>query len=158
MSKGSYGPIGERVRYPAACCGEYSLDAVAIIGGIQIQGRASVGGNLCNASPSADTTPILIAYRASCIINGPEGERRVAVEDFCTGPGTSVLQDGEVLVAIELPAPAENSGAHYLRFIPRNEMDIAVVGVGTAVELNEEKTVFEVMSYTSCKSENSVAS
>ncbi len=119
------------------------IDAVAIIGGIQIQGRASVGGNICNASPSADTTPILIAYRASCIVSGPSGERRVAAEDFCTGPGKSVLENGEVLVAIDMPAPAQNSGAHYLRFIPRNEMDIAVVGVGSSVELNADKTVFE---------------
>jgi carbon-monoxide dehydrogenase medium subunit len=118
------------------------IDATAIIGGIQIQGRASIGGNLCNASPSADTTPILIAYGATCTIAGPFGERTVAVEDFCTAPGSTVLRDGEFLVAIDLPVPPENDGAHYQRFIPRNEMDIAVVGVGAAVVLDANKSRF----------------
>ncbi|MBT3346767.1 MAG: xanthine dehydrogenase family protein subunit M [Gemmatimonadetes bacterium] len=110
-------------------------DAAMIIGGIQIQGRATLGGNLCNASPSADSIPALIAYGAEAEIIGPEGKRKLAVEDFCTGPGANALQPGEILVALRLPMPKANSGAHYLRFIPRNEMDIAVVGAGAAVEL-----------------------
>lgn len=111
------------------------IDTAMIIGGIQIQGRATLGGNLCNASPSADSIPSLIAYGATAEIQGPEGKRKVLVEDFCTAPGRSVLQPGEILVCIQIPQNKNNSGAHYLRFIPRNEMDIAVVGVGAYVEL-----------------------
>lgn len=110
-------------------------DATMIIGGIQIQGRATLGGNLCNASPSADSIPALIAYGAEAEIIGPEGKRKLPVEEFCTGPGSNVLQPGEMLVALRIPVPKGTSGAHYLRFIPRNEMDIAVVGAGAFVEL-----------------------
>lgn len=133
-----------RVNDHREICSVYAglIDATAIIGGIQIQGRASIGGNLCNASPSADTTPILIAYSATCNIAGPLGERTVPVEDFCTAPGSTVLQEGEFLVSMHLPTPAANGGAHYQRFIPRNEMDIAVVGVGAAVELDADKNQF----------------
>jgi carbon-monoxide dehydrogenase medium subunit len=116
------------------------IDAVAMIGGIQIQGRASVGGNLCNASPAADTIPPLIAYEGVCVIAGPNGTRELPVEKFCTGPGKTVLGKGEFLVAVRLPRPKKHSGAHYLRFIPRNEMDIAVAGSGVAVTLDDSKT------------------
>ncbi|MBM3278960.1 MAG: xanthine dehydrogenase family protein subunit M [Candidatus Handelsmanbacteria bacterium] len=119
------------------------VDAVAIIGGIQIQGRASLGGNLCNASPSGDSIPALMAYGAVAEITGPEGAREVAVADFCTGPGRSALRPGELLVALRLPTPARNTGAHYLRFIPRNEMDIAVVGAGAFVELGNRGKEFK---------------
>jgi CO/xanthine dehydrogenase FAD-binding subunit len=116
------------------------IDAVELVGGIQIQSRASLGGNLCNASPAADTIPALIALQAVCEIIGPNGNREVPVEQFCTGPGRNSLQPGELLVAFRMPPPAANSGAHYQRFIPRNEMDIAVVGVGAAVTLDDAKT------------------
>jgi carbon-monoxide dehydrogenase medium subunit len=112
------------------------VDCTSIIGGIQIQGRASVGGNLCNAAPSADSIPALIAYGATANIAGPNGTRSVPVEDVCTGPGQSILAANELLVSISVPAPAANSGARYIRFIPRNEMDIAVVGAGVSVELD----------------------
>ncbi len=112
------------------------IDAASLIGSIQIQGRASIGGNLCNAAPSGDTIPPLITLGGEAHINGPGGWRTVAAEDFCTGPGRSVLEAGELLVAIQLPAPAANSGTAYLRFIPRNEMDIAVAGVSSTVVLD----------------------
>ncbi|HET6386532.1 MAG TPA: xanthine dehydrogenase family protein subunit M [Armatimonadota bacterium] len=119
-------------RYPGL------LDGAGIVGGVQIQGRASVGGNLCNASPAADSIPALIVLGAMCVIAGPEGERTIAVEHFCTGPGKNALQRGEILVALRLPPPEPNSGVRYLRFTPRNEMDIAVVGAGAAVTLEDD--------------------
>ena len=116
-------------RYPGL------IDSTSIIGGIQIQGRATFGGNLCNASPSADSTPSLIAHSAVCNIIGPDGKRSIPVEEFCVAPGKSALKTGELLVSIQVPANKKNQGGHYQRFIPRNEMDIAVVGVGAWVEL-----------------------
>jgi carbon-monoxide dehydrogenase medium subunit len=118
------------------------MDSAHIIGGTQIQGRASIGGNLCNASPAADSIPTLIAYNATCIIAGPNGTRELPVADFCVGPGRNALQNGEFLVALKLPPVKANSGAAYLRFIPRNEMDIAVVGAGAYVELDESRNNF----------------
>ncbi len=113
------------------------VDSASLIGSIQIQGRASFGGNLCNSAPSADAIPPMIALKGMAIIAGPNGSRQVAVEHFCTAPGRNVLEPDEILVAIKFPPPDANSGANYLRFIPRNEMDIAVAGVGSAVELDE---------------------
>jgi CO/xanthine dehydrogenase FAD-binding subunit len=115
------------------------IDGVSLVGGVQIQNRASLGGNLCNASPAADTIPALIAHEAICVIAGPEGKREVPVEKFCTGPGRTVLTRGEMLVSVRLPVPRQPFGAAYLRFIPRNEMDIAVVGVGASVVLDAKK-------------------
>ncbi len=114
------------------------VDAFSLVGGTQIQGRASVGGNLCNSSPAADTIPALMAHSAVAVIAGPGGTREVAVEDFCTGPGRNVLQNGEFLVSLTVPAPPAGFGACYLRFIPRNEMDIAVVGAGSSVVLSAD--------------------
>ena len=114
------------------------VDCASLIGSIQIQGRASLGGNLCNSAPSADAIPAMIALGAVANIAGPNGStRQVAVEDFCTGPGRNVLEPGEILVSVTMPAPQPHSGANYLRFIPRNEMDIAVAGVGSSVILDE---------------------
>jgi xanthine dehydrogenase FAD-binding subunit len=113
-------------------------DAARIIGGWQIQSRASVGGNLCNSSPAADTIPALIALDATTVIAGPGGERRVKVEEFCTAPGRNVLQPGELLVSLLLPPQAARSGSAYERFIPRNEMDIAVVGASAWIELEAD--------------------
>jgi CO/xanthine dehydrogenase FAD-binding subunit len=121
------------------------VDAISLVGGVQIQNRASIGGNLCNASPAADTIPALIVHEGRCLINGPAGKRSIAAEQFCTGPGTTILQAGEFLEAIEVPPPKDHFGAHYLRFIPRNEMDIAVVGVGVSVTLNENHSHFKTV-------------
>ena len=112
-------------------------DSSRIIGGWQIQSRASVGGNLCNASPAADCIPALIALNATAHITGPDGERQVAVEDFCISPGTNILDDGEFLISLHIPAQSANMASAYERFIPRNEMDIAVVGVGSWVSLDD---------------------
>ncbi len=113
------------------------VDAASLIGGIQIQGRASIGGNLCNATPSADTIPALIAMGATANVTGPNGCRQVAVEDFCTGPSKTVLASDELLVSISIPAAKANQGVRYIRFIPRNEMDIAVAGAGVSVEIED---------------------
>jgi carbon-monoxide dehydrogenase medium subunit len=120
-------------------CARYSAlaDSTRIIGGTQVQSRASVGGNLCNSGPAADSTPSLIALEAVAVITGPDGQREVPVENFCTGPGRNVLQTGEFLVGLKFPARPAHSGSHYRRFIPRNEMDIAVVGVAASVVLDD---------------------
>lgn len=112
-------------------------DSCHIIGGIQIQSRASIGGNLCNSGPAADSTPSMIALGGICVIAGPDGTREVPVESFCTGPGKNVLKPGELLVEVRFPKRPAHSGSHYRRMIPRNEMDIAVVGVGASVVLDD---------------------
>jgi len=112
------------------------IDSASLIGGIQIQSRASLGGNLCNSSPAADSIPTLIALGAVCTIAGPEGRRTLPVEEFCIGPGRNALQSGELLVSFHFPPPLPRSGARFLRFIPRNEMDIAVANAAVSLSLN----------------------
>ncbi|MCZ6544109.1 MAG: xanthine dehydrogenase family protein subunit M [Chloroflexi bacterium] len=112
------------------------VDSASLIGGTAIQGRASFGGNLCNSGPAADSIPTQIVLQGSALIAGPNGRREVAVEDFCTGPGSNVLERGELLVAIRFPAPQPNSGAAFERFIPRNEMDIAVVNAACSLQID----------------------
>ena len=124
-------------RYPAL------VDCTELIGSIQIQNRGSMGGNFCNASPAADTPPSVIVQGGVCCIVGPGGEREVAAEDFFLGPGQNALQAGELLIAIRIPTPVANSGAFFLRFIPRNEMDIAVANAAAAVVLDEDKATIQ---------------
>lgn len=113
-------------------------EALGLIGSSQVQGRCSAGGNLCNASPAADSVPALIANRGVCHITGPTGNRTVAAEDFTTGPGAHCLGPGEILVTLELPAPPPRTADAYLRLIPRTEMDIAVAGAGVSITLDED--------------------
>ena len=116
------------------------IEAMDLVGSTQVQGRASLGGNLCNASPAADSVPAMIAAGAVCTVAGPNGRRDVPVEDICTGPGETSLAKGEIVVTINLPKRAPRSGDAYLRFIPRTEMDIAVVGAGVCLTLDEGGT------------------
>lgn len=111
------------------------VEAANLIGSDQIQGRCTVVGNLCNASPAADSVPALVAAGAKVAIVGPKGRRSVAVEKFTTGPGKTCLTAGEVVESITLPARAAKSGDAYLRFTPRTEMDIAVVSCGINLTL-----------------------
>ena len=141
----------EGFRVGAAVCGaeigEHSglgahwpglVEATELIGSTQIQGRASLGGNLCNASPAADTVPALIAAGATCSVIGPEGRRDIPVEDIVEAPGRTSLAPAEIVAHFRLPLRPHRSGDAYLRLIPRTEMDIAVVGAGVALTLGED--------------------
>ena len=112
------------------------VEAANLIGSTQIQGRATLAGNLCNASPAADSVPALIAARATCVVAGANGRREVPVESIVTGPGRTSLGRDEFIVAFHLPKRPPRSGDAYLRFIPRTEMDIAVVGAAVSVTLD----------------------
>lgn len=112
------------------------VEAIGLLGSTQIQGRASVGGNLCNGSPAADTTCALIVNRARAVVAGPNGERTIDVEHFVTGPGRTVLEPAELLVALLVPGPAPRTADAYLRLIPRSEMDIAAAGTAVSVTLD----------------------
>ena len=113
-------------------------DAVKLIGSVQVKGRASVGGNVCNASPAADSVPALIAAGARASVLGPAGRREIAVEDIAAGPGKTTLAKGEIVTSFLLPKRVARSGDAYLRFTPRTEMDIAVVGVGLNLSLDDK--------------------
>ena len=119
------------------------IESADLIGSTQIQGRATIGGNLCNSSPAGDTIPALIANGAKCHIVGSNGERDVPVEDFLTGVGTNCMTADEFLLGLRIPAPKGNTGDAYLRFIPRTEMDIAVAGAGVRVTLDDSGTCTE---------------
>lgn len=116
------------------------VEAANLIGSTQVQGRASLGGNLCNASPAADSVPALIAAGAICVIAGPNGQREASVETIQSGPGKTTLGKDEVLMAFKLPKRPAHSGDAYLRLIPRTEMDIAVVGAAVSVTLDASGT------------------
>ena len=128
----------ELIEHAAFCAAWPGVaDAVKLIGSVQVKGRATLGGNLCNASPAADSVPALIAADAVAKIAGPGGTREERVENFAVGPGRTCLAPGEILAWFRFPARAPRSGDAYLRFTPRTEMDIAVVGVGVNLALDE---------------------
>ncbi len=114
------------------------IDAVKLIGSVQVKGRATVGGNLCNASPAADSVPAMIAAGAVARIVGPAGSRELPVEDVATAPGKTSLAEGEIITSFLLPRRPPRSGDAYLRFTPRTEMDIAVVGAGVNLTLDDK--------------------
>jgi CO/xanthine dehydrogenase FAD-binding subunit len=120
------------------------VEAVDLIGSAQIQGRASVGGNLCNASPAGDTIPALIAARGICVIaradDGVVKTREMPVESFVIGVRRNALEPGEILLGLRFPTPPARTADAYLRFIPRTEMDIAVASVGVSVTLDRDGT------------------
>ena len=117
------------------------VEAANLIGSTQIQGRATLGGNLCNGSPAADSVPALMAAAAVATVAGPRGRRDVPVEDVMIGPRKLSLQKGELIVSFFLPPRAKGSGDAYLRFIPRTEMDIAVVGAGVSLTIDGSGTI-----------------
>ncbi|MEX0349212.1 MAG: xanthine dehydrogenase family protein subunit M [Paracoccaceae bacterium] len=117
------------------------VEAMDLIGSTQVQGRATLTGNLCNGSPAADSVPAMIAAGVTLTVTGPDGDRVVAVEDIPTGPGRTSLAKGEVISAVNIPPRGDNAGDAYLRFIPRTEMDIAVVGCGVSLRLEGDKII-----------------
>jgi carbon-monoxide dehydrogenase medium subunit len=146
-TKGSF-KIGAAT--PAAVIGEHKklrkawpgvVEAINLIGSTQVQGRASAGGNLCNASPAADSVPALVAAGAIVTVQGPTGRRQVPVEKFAAGPGKTTLKPGEIVVSLTLPARPRGSSDAYLRLIPRTEMDIAVVGCGVSLTMKGDTCV-----------------
>jgi carbon-monoxide dehydrogenase medium subunit len=126
--------IGEHAALAAAYPGV--VEAANLIGSTQVQGRASLAGNLCNGSPAADSVPALIAAGATCVVVGPNGSRTIPVETVVVGPGRTSLTRDQFITEFHLPKPAPHSADAYLRFIPRTEMDIAVVGCGICVTLD----------------------
>jgi carbon-monoxide dehydrogenase medium subunit len=116
------------------------VEAANLIGSTQIQGRATMGGNLCNGSPAADSVPALIAAAAKATVVGPKGRREVPVEDVMIGPRKLALAKGEIVASFLLPPKAARTADAYLRFIPRTEMDIAVVGCGVCLTVDSKGT------------------
>ena len=131
--------IGEHVALARAWPGV--VEAASVIGSVQIQGRATLAGNLCNASPAADSVPALIAARALCVIAGPAGRRELPVEAIASGPGRTSLAPGEFVLEIRLPPRSARAADAYLRLIPRTEMDIAVVGAAVNLWLDAGGTI-----------------
>jgi CO/xanthine dehydrogenase FAD-binding subunit len=130
--------MGEDAKLLAAWPGV--VEGAELIGSTQIQSRATMAGNLCNASPAADSVPALIAAGATCTVAGPKGQREVPVMDIPMGPGKTSLGKGEFIVNIKLPARPTHASDAYLRMIPRTEMDIAIVGAGVNLVLDDSGT------------------
>jgi CO/xanthine dehydrogenase FAD-binding subunit len=132
-------PVNRIVSFPPIAS-KYGLlhDACSLIGSFQLRSRASLGGNICNAAPSADSAPPLLCLEAQAVVVGKGGRRVIALRDFIVSPGKTVLNSTELLVGIEIPAPPSNSRGCYLRHIPRQDMDIAVVGVASYLVFDPE--------------------
>jgi len=128
-----------RLELDAAVRARYAAlgESGALVGSVQVRNLATVGGNICNAAPSADMAPPLVALEAEAIIAGPSGRRRVPVASFFTGVRRTVLGPDELLLEFAVPAPGPRSGGSYLRHTPRRELDIAVVGVASQVTLTD---------------------
>lgn len=124
-----------RQRYPAL------FAAASAFAGVQIRNLATVGGNICNASPAGDTLPALLAFDAQCRIVGPAGERSVPLDQFFTGPGRTALQKGEILAGLQLPPPPRGTGSLYIKHSPRGAMDIATLGVASVVSVENRGRV-----------------
>jgi len=135
--------IGEHAALRAAWPGV--VEAACLIGSTQVQGRATLAGNLCNASPAADSVPALLAARATCVVVGTQGRREVPVETIPTGPGETSLRPGEFIVEFRLPGRPPRAADAYLRFIPRTEMDIAVVGAAVNLTLDAQRVCTEAV-------------
>ncbi|MCV2889033.1 FAD binding domain-containing protein [Ruegeria aquimaris] len=138
------------VAVPGAELGEHAglvadwpgvVEAMNLVGSTQVQGRATLTGNLCNGSPAADSVPAMVAASMTATVTGPNGDRTVAVRDIPTGPGKTSLAKGELVSALHIPPRGENAGDAYLRFIPRSEMDIAVVGCAVNLRLDGDTVV-----------------
>jgi CO/xanthine dehydrogenase FAD-binding subunit len=123
--------------YPAVA------QSARLIGGVQVQNRASLGGNICNAAPSADAVPALLCHAAEARIAGPAGTRQLPLEQLFVGPGKTTIERSELLVSIVLPPPPARSAVAYLRFTPRREMDIAIAGAGTYIRLDQQGVIAE---------------
>ena len=134
---------GAEMSEHAELCADWPglVEGMDLIGSTQVQGRATLVGNLCNGSPAADSVPAQIAAGVSITVTGPNGERTLAVEDVPVSPGKTSLAKGEVVSSVHIPARGDNGGEAYLRFIPRTEMDIAVVGVGVNLRLDGDTIV-----------------
>lgn len=126
-----------REKYPALATGATSF------AGVQVRNLATVGGNVCNASPAGDTLPALLAFETQCKVVGPEGERWIPLDQFFKGPGNTALQAAEILTELRLPPPASNFGSLYIKHSPRGAMDIAAIGVASVVALGERGQVCE---------------
>lgn len=112
--------------------------AAGLIGSVQTRNMATIGGNLCNASPSADTAPPLLVFQAQAVLVRTWGERVIPLEDFFIGPGSTMLEEGELLKELVVPPPARGTGSAYVRHIPRKAMDISVAGVAAAVTMEQD--------------------
>ena len=133
---GALARVGDLVTHPQVRRNYPALSAAAAsFAGVQVRNLATVGGNVCNASPAGDTLPALLAFDAQCKITGPGGERWVALNEFFTGPGQTVLEAGEILTELRLPPPSPNTGSLFIKHSPRGAMDIATLGVASVISL-----------------------
>jgi CO/xanthine dehydrogenase FAD-binding subunit len=139
VSVGAMRSVGKIAADPSICQDFFALAMGAgVIGSVQIRNMATVGGNICNASPSADTAPGLLALGARVVLASGRGERSLPMEEFFLGPGKTALRPGELLVRLELPHPPARLGSSYLRHTPRSSMDLAFAGAAVAVALGEQ--------------------